>query len=157
MRRIYSQACEVMVYLGEAEHEWGHVFDLIYLMSQFQDDLNMCQSAEELGDDEYRRWASIPSRAHPLWEQFFKMSLSPWFMRTWIIQEVVLAQKVTLFYGKFPMPWEVFVKAYQLYTRLTTTRGQMHIVREDPLKAWNTLGMGRLINLCHLAQPHVEG
>jgi hypothetical protein len=173
MNRIYSQASEVFAYLGQAPAEWTPTHALIYMLSHTYDHVlqNGVQGRTEgvlssvydsqnrvLGktEDEFCRYYSLPGRHTNVWEQFINFSSSPWFVRTWIIQEVALARSVTLFYGRYPIAWKIFSKASKCYNLLNRQFGTPRAQKQDPLGSWNSLGVGRLSNICEAVRPPME-
>jgi hypothetical protein len=170
MNWIYSQASEVFAYLGEAPAGWTPTYELIYVLAHAYDHILQPGITKDLlsgSDDpqhnvqrntekEFRQAYSLPGRDALAWERFVQFSSRPWFVRTWIIQEVALARSVNLFYGRYPIPWKTFSTAYQFYTMLNMQFGQPHVTQQDPLGAWNSLGVGRLRNLCEVARSPVE-
>ncbi|KUJ14857.1 uncharacterized protein LY89DRAFT_783924 [Mollisia scopiformis] len=55
-------------------------------------------------DDDYQR---------KLFEGLRQMMLCRWWNRIWVIQEIVVPQRVTMVYGSASAPWEMFVTAAQ--------------------------------------------
>ena len=173
MSRIYSQASEVFAYLGEAPADWSPTYGLIYVLFHAHDHMirnglerikedmlfradGLLNSVQRNAEDEIRRYFSLPSRDALAWGQLIKFSSSPWFVRTWIIQEVALARKVILFYGRYPVAWKIFSTAFEYYKLLRNHFGQPHVEQQDPWGSWNSLGVGRLRSLCEVARPSVE-
>jgi hypothetical protein len=155
MKRIYSKASEVIAHLGWAASDWTFAFVLVHVLSDTFDYL-IENGAPNMTKEEFRRYYCLPGMDDPIWVQYFRLFQSPWFVRTWIIQEVALASKVTLFFGRFPITWEVLSKAYQFFTIMRTQFGHPHVQTKDPMIAWNSLGMKRLLSLCDLARLEKE-
>ncbi|KAF2187480.1 hypothetical protein K469DRAFT_772109 [Zopfia rhizophila CBS 207.26] len=49
-----------------------------------------------------------------LFESLRMMMISPWWSRVWVVQELVVAPKVSVRYGTAVAPWELFVKTAQI-------------------------------------------
>ncbi|KAK6863649.1 hypothetical protein PG995_000177 [Apiospora arundinis] len=50
-------------------------------------------------------------QAAPIMRGFEAVASKSWWERVWVVQEVVVAEKVTVMYGKTSVPWEVLCKA----------------------------------------------
>ena len=114
MRRIYAEAAGVFVYLGEADRQWSLGLDLLHrlaFLQQHQKDRSRGESI--LGD------ILIQSQEHPSWRQYFRMFVSPWFRRTWILQEIALAQKATVAIGRYLTPWYALDQSVQFLETYT--------------------------------------
>lgn len=110
MRRIYAEAAGVFVYLGEADRQWSLGLDLVH----------RCAISQQHCKDRWRGESSLgdvlklPSLEHPSWAQYFKTFISPWFRRTWILQEIALAQKATVAVGRYLVPWKALDQSVRL-------------------------------------------
>lgn len=89
------------------------------------------------------------------WECLEDLTNRPWFSRTWVIQEIALASKATLFCGEFRLDWSIFLSALQwlVHTRSSVSfqsdiNLSMHIavVQGDPNKSDEVLMS--LLNFC---------
>ena len=101
MRRIYAEAAGVFVYLGEADRQWSLGLDLLHHLAFFEQHLR----DRFVGESSFRDVLKLPPQQEPCWAQYFKTFASPWFRRTWIIQEIALAQKATVAKGRYLTPW----------------------------------------------------
>ena len=109
MRRIYAEAAGVFVYLGEADSQWSSGLDLLHRLAIVQQyPKNRLRGESSLGDD------LIPNQEHPSWRQYFRTFVSPWFRRTWILQEIALAQKATVAVGRYLAPWSALDRSFAL-------------------------------------------
>lgn len=45
-------------------------------------------------------------------ESLMAMLNVPWFTRTWVVQEIVLARRATMIHGEYSIPWETLVAAW---------------------------------------------
>ncbi|MDI1492327.1 MAG: hypothetical protein OHK93_003540 [Ramalina farinacea] len=110
MRRIYAEAAGVFVYLGEADLQWSLGLDLLHRFAISQ------QHCEDrwAGESSIGGVLNLPAIEHPSWAQYFKTFISPWFRRTWILQEIALAQKATVAVGRYLVPWKALDDSVRL-------------------------------------------
>ena len=109
MRRIYTEATGVFVHLGLVERQISRGLDLMLRLSSIQQHLG---HPEEFGAISTADVA-LPSQRHPCWTEYFTLYLSPWISRTWILQEIALAQNATLGIGRYIMKWEVLERSFE--------------------------------------------
>ncbi|KPM38864.1 hypothetical protein AK830_g7708 [Neonectria ditissima] len=88
MGSTYSAARKVIVWLGEQTEDVQGAFSII-------EPTNSLKSHR-----------SSPKFASGDWSPVFNLLRRPWFQRTWIIQEAVLAQNPVLVCGLEVMPWK---------------------------------------------------
>lgn len=68
------------------------------------------------------------------WAALLSLMRKPWFSRRWVVQEIALAKKATIYTGKSHLPWRDFVDAVSLFvevedaTRRLTEIMQQHEV-----------------------------
>lgn len=109
MRRIYTEATGVFVHLGLAERQISLGLDLMHRLATLQRHL---ANPDEYGavpiDD-----VTMPSEQHSCWTEYFTLFLSPWISRTWILQEIALAEKATLGIGRYVVDWKVFEDSFR--------------------------------------------
>ncbi len=109
MRTVYSQASGTKVWIGKESSESGMAMDLISV----------------LNDAYYKRYSYLhnPSPSNPVnsnletrllsWDVLDELTalrafvLRPWFYRVWVIQEVAVSQKVTLYCGMRSCDWNM--------------------------------------------------
>ena len=109
MRRIYAEAAGVFVYLGEADRQWSLGLDLLHRLAISQQHCkDLLRGESSIGDN------LIPPQDHPSWRQYFRIFISPWFRRTWILQEIALAQKATVAVGRYLAPWNALKQSVEL-------------------------------------------
>jgi hypothetical protein len=105
MRKIYTVAERVIVWLGEETFDTGVAIDFIPHLTEVAR-LDIKENwLRLLGQDEFlRKMSSLISL-------FFR----PWWQRTWVIQEVALAKAVLVLCGPRQSPWSIiesFVMAW---------------------------------------------
>lgn len=124
MRTIYTEATGVFVHLGLAERQMSLGLDLMHRLATIQRHLTHPEEYGAISIDDVK----MPSERHPCWTEYFTLYLSPWISRTWILQEIALANKATLGIGRYVVDWEVF-------------EGSFHCLKEQGLI--ETMGNGR--------------
>ena len=111
MDRIYSQARQVLIWLGEETEHDSEAFDA---MSQINVILPTPPSTRAethaINSLEYyaEAVASLPRKSL---FQMGSLLQRPWFQRVWVIQEVVVARSAQLFNGAKSVAWSVFAEA----------------------------------------------
>lgn len=148
MGSIYETATEVLVWLGHDTGGARKAFDLardIYdLASTNRRDGRIPPLGEVYFDP--TRWHSLITgkAAQARWKCLEDLTNRAWFSRVWVIQEIALASRATLFCGTCRLDWRAFITATQwlVYTRsrLSPDSGlnlSMHIalVLGDPNKS----------------------
>ncbi|KAL8723573.1 MAG: hypothetical protein Q9181_007258 [Wetmoreana brouardii] len=107
MGRIYSEAASVFVYLGPVEPQYLQGLDfmqMLYVLQSCLDDGTISMNVVQL-----------PSGSHPCWTEYLKTWASPWFRRTWILQEFSLAREVIVGIGRFWVVWDVFERSFRFF------------------------------------------
>lgn len=97
MQRIFQQAKQVVVWLGETSDD---------------SDLEKVESSKDTP------WTIAKKSGRSLhlpfsWLQHFNR---PWFLRVWVIQEVAFARKVKVIHGQQVLPWKDFSTISREYT-----------------------------------------
>ncbi|KAI7779538.1 hypothetical protein LA080_000727 [Diaporthe eres] len=125
MGKIYSQASQVLVWLGPADDSTQTAFDFIRdFASRMPDEVFHFNAVESrLFFSENGFWDKI---GRPEWSAVEKHALARlfmrnWFSRTWVIQEVVFASDAVVFCGSHSAPWQAFsvVSAFSSHQDLT--------------------------------------
>ncbi|KAK0716116.1 heterokaryon incompatibility protein-domain-containing protein [Lasiosphaeris hirsuta] len=97
MKRIYSQATTVLVWLGKADNKTDKVFDSMSSLNLSHDD----ETRQEWDSRRDEGWLDSQ-----LTTVFSENILSrPYWGRLWIIQELMLAQDILLMCGDRALPW----------------------------------------------------
>ena len=119
MRQIYREAVGVIVHLGEAE---GPCFQALELISL----LFILQRYSKNANDEVKHimYDILPKLEHPSWDRFFEFFSSPWFYRTWILQEIALAKNASCYTGRIDtISWEGLEGAVTFFERSWMLQG----------------------------------
>lgn len=99
MAMIYHSATRVCVWLGNEKQEDKSAIEFIHRLLKLED------------FDPLTRDPGTPIE----WDAFNKLMQRPWFHRRWIMQEISLARKATLFCGSQSVSWEHFYSAVSLF------------------------------------------
>jgi hypothetical protein len=127
MSRIYSQATHVAIYLGEVGDEWVTAWDLVHKLSRMCDYQRGADAGRKMRRDELWKRYRLPPPDDAVWGQFLSIFKSPWFQRTWTIQELALARQPVMFYGKYPLLWVTIVKAAEFFNKTSV----LHHIKFD--------------------------
>ncbi|TVY80786.1 Heterokaryon incompatibility protein 6 OR allele [Lachnellula suecica] len=110
MQRIYQQAREVLIWLGEEHESDAETFRFMNqfgeLNIRFHAELHTPQSNQELLH--LVSFSSLPRKG------IADLLQRPWFSRMWVIQEIAMASKATIFCGSFSTTWGAASKMIQL-------------------------------------------
>ncbi|KAF4436675.1 heterokaryon incompatibility [Fusarium acutatum] len=104
MAEIYRRANTVIAWLGDSDAHTKRAFDHMAKVA----DRNILQS---LGIPTGRRNSELSDHDEACWEAIGKIFDRTYWNRSWIIQELVLPEHVTLRCGVYSTDWDVFVKA----------------------------------------------
>lgn len=139
MGQIYAQATQCLVYLGEAARDDCEAFNVAESL-----DAADVESIRSESDLESNR---LPRSSSAKWSAYFRLLCRPWFRRVWVVQEVVLPTKVSMFMASETNPRRCIsidllcrsiVKSELLFSRMV-----VHI--DDPAAdfAWNHVDTAR--------------
>ena len=111
MRRIYKEAASVSVYLGPATPEFSQALSLMYKLYIVQ--------MHQLYPSEFgsisAKDVNLPPRNDILWITYLAMFSSPWFNRTWIIQEIILTNRATVNIGRYSFDWQILEYPFDFF------------------------------------------
>ncbi|KAH7359733.1 heterokaryon incompatibility protein-domain-containing protein [Pyrenochaeta sp. MPI-SDFR-AT-0127] len=128
MGEVYRNAQRVIVWLGHADAESCERFEFAVLMLQDNNTLRPGLLADDIG------------------ERVMELLSSPWFTRTWVVQEVGLAKEAILYYGSTEITW---VGLVELCTKLQSIIGP---TARGSLLLMNVFNLEQLRNMFHLSQ-----
>ncbi|KAL9066380.1 MAG: hypothetical protein Q9161_007599 [Pseudevernia consocians] len=118
MARIYKQAKQVVVWLGVTSDE----NDLVPTPAKNENWIINTGS----GYHSSKRSRQLPGS----WLQHFNR---PWFLRVWVIQEIVFARKATVIHGRQKIPWRDFAKiSNDVEERISLVQGR-HNLSDDSI------------------------
>ena len=100
MAEIYSRAAKVCVWLGK----------------EMEDSVKAIAYVEQIVDlDKFDKLLTDPQKP-PEWDAFCSLLKRSWFSRRWIVQEIAVARKATLYCGKSKVSWDRFANAVSLFS-----------------------------------------
>ena len=114
MHEIYILAQKVIVWLGMPENGSDMVMDP-QRISELNTALRLlptCSIAQTV------TVSSLPLAEDPIWRAIGRLCDRDWFYRTWIIQEICLANKAELLCGKWYLGWDDFADLVQNISRV---------------------------------------
>jgi hypothetical protein len=103
MRYIYNQAQQVTVWTGDEDKDTLCTFEVFHKVAQASRVLGCIPKPEELTEDVN---LDLPPLDSPIWKSLMKFFSRPVFGRCWVIQEIVLGQKVIVRCGEHTITWE---------------------------------------------------
>ena len=110
MRRIYSEADACFVHLGEGEALVTQGLDLMLRLRLLQDHLSNPEKRGSIPTNAL--FTLLPSRGHTCRREYLRIFTSPWFGRTWILQEITLSKKALLGIGRYVVTWDCMQDSY---------------------------------------------
>lgn len=135
---IYSQARQVIAFIGEADETLITAMDLILLTA------NCIWSHGSLSDSATASGlASLLSEIGPAdrdWESIKELMSRPWFGRLWVVQEIALGKDPVVVCGKHVLPWS----ALTLFIGFTQTTSEFPVVLDSA--AYSTFDAGRTVS-----------
>jgi hypothetical protein len=106
MSTIYGCANKVIVWLGEA----GHYTDMIMNEEVIELIVRGLRQAEGAVLRHQLPGLGLPDASNRLWPAIGNLLNRRWFSRLWIVQEVLLAQKIDVVCGRRSVTWEWLVR-----------------------------------------------
>jgi hypothetical protein len=103
MRQIYSQAKQVVIWLGAAENGSGQVIDNLEAFLQWGLRVRSCGFVP---DEEGFRLLNPPPDSLLL--AFGQFLARPWFHRVWVVQEMLLSKDTVYVCGNRFLNWKIF-------------------------------------------------
>ena len=143
MGSIYSKARRVLIYLGPGGSDVEQAFDSIRLLNSKMKALHFERYMSRLNS--LGSWTRVlfdympsqkPLPADFNWAPVVKLLQRPWFERTWIIQEAILARRGLVICGDISVPWLTFERvAHDIYIYHSTVKAipghhQIHVAIE---------------------------
>ncbi|TGJ80421.1 hypothetical protein E0Z10_g8341 [Xylaria hypoxylon] len=130
MRLIYSRARRVLIYLGPTNSNVSQAMESIRVLNSKMRALHFRRYISRLNS--FGSWTRglfeyLPSQK-PLpadfdWSHVVRLLQRPWFERTWIIQEAILAERGLVICGDKLVPWLMFERvAHDIYVYNSTVK-----------------------------------
>ena len=102
MSQVYAEACQVIVWLGEADAESD---DAIINIKQILPVLRSWDQHERILEDREVIDLGLPRRGHSTWYSIGRLFRRPWFSRLWPLQEVTFAKDLLFYCGTATLEW----------------------------------------------------
>ena len=119
MRRIYGQAAVVQIDLGDIDNMWYPSYDLLTklcLIHEIEEKKEPQQ--QQRTPKQIRQAYGLPEPDHVAWKIYRHLFTSPWFLRTWVVQEITLASHATVRCGVFGFKSESLWQSMDMTKRL---------------------------------------
>ncbi|MCJ1322396.1 hypothetical protein MMC15_007744 [Xylographa vitiligo] len=112
MRDVYSQAFQVLVWLGDGSPEDDDVMDFVPYFSS---------CLRRLNHNEAMRYPlylyGLPNMSMPIWPAFEAFLRKPWFSRVWTAPEVIVSQSAVVLCGSKHVSLELLNKCFSECTK----------------------------------------
>lgn len=111
MRVFYNRAQQVTVWTGDEDENTNSVFDMFRKIAEASRLLGYLPGPDELLPDAI---LDLPPADSSLWRSACSYFLRPVFGRCWVIQEIVVAQKVCVRCGNYSITWQDLSQAVKV-------------------------------------------
>lgn len=102
MPRIYSEASRTIVYIGEDDENGNVVLDFFEKLGR----TNFSSLPSMSITPEWILEHDLPAQGAPLWYTLLEFWRRPWFRRTWVVQEFIMAKDVLIVCGDRSVKWK---------------------------------------------------
>ena len=119
MEKIYSSARSVIIWIGEEDERTAEVAELLKLLGQRLDTVGGGTFTFAEGSSQDIQAPKVPWRLAPDWDHLRLFLDRPWFTRTWVLQEVALAQECSLRCGSYVWQWQRLLTIFEFLTGTT--------------------------------------
>jgi len=125
MPQIYTHAGKVLVHLGiEADSS-----ELLQELLQKLEKVNYGLSQKPMVSREEFRSYGLPPPDDKVWGALIDVLCRPWFLRVWIIQEVILARDIRIFCGDWELRWGLLANISQKFDLFISSNPHYHHIR----------------------------
>jgi hypothetical protein len=131
MASIYRSAEMVMAWLGEEDAYTKDSFSLIRTLTSLSGDQRNQIMPKNMGSEAFRSLLGGLADAR-VWNSLRQFWRRRYFRRAWIIQEVILAKKVTAMCGGYTIAWELIVQM-SLFSTVTPWTRFLSAEAHDPI------------------------
>lgn len=111
MRRIYTEARACFVYLGEGQPLVTQGLELMLRLSAIEGYLETPEKHDPIQPEDLL--SLLPAYGHTSWVEYLRIFTSPWFCRTWTLQEIALSKNALMGVGRFVLDWECVEKSFR--------------------------------------------
>jgi hypothetical protein len=124
MALIYSRATQVCVWLGEQDEDSNVAIRFI------KDDIL-----------KFENFDAVCSKGNAdRWRALLMLMQRPWFSRRWVVQEIALARRATVYCGSDEIPWNDFAVAVELFVEVETATHRLSEVMEKDDRFYHVPG-----------------
>lgn len=117
MSRVYTRAKQVCIWLGDGDDSSKLAIDFI------RRDIMELRNFDALSNDR---------RYNDKWKALMMLMQRKWFSRRWVVQEIALAKKATIYCGPDKLSWKQFAIAVELFVEVeTATHRLSEIMQKD--------------------------
>lgn len=110
MQDIYQKTNTVYVDLGQEPNGWYASYQLICTAAwRWRTRPGSATETETVPRQESVSMGALTGYPH---RDYWRLFTSPWFTRTWIIQEIALARRACLMYGRFTFSWDLLEDSF---------------------------------------------
>ena len=108
MHRVYQQAAQVIVWLGEADATSSVAIEFLVSLNETFADWKLRRPGRAITFADLGKYG-LPKKADLRWRYLGALLARPWFFRLWILQEVVFASSVSVLCGEAQVSWITFI------------------------------------------------
>jgi hypothetical protein len=119
MSHIYTRAKQVCIWLGEDDPTSRKAIELIREVDRF----DIFEHLERLRDPKYTQ----------KWRAFLEFMQGEWFTRRWIVQEIILAVRASVYCGTEELEWRALNVARSVFEAIADARPP---IKEGRAKQW---------------------
>ncbi|PSN69361.1 HET-domain-containing protein [Corynespora cassiicola Philippines] len=117
MSRIYTRAKEVCIWLGEDTDDSTIAIDFI------RNEITPLKNFDAVSSDK---------RYTEKWQALMMLMQRDWFSRRWVVQEIALAKRATIYCGPDSIPWKEFAVSVELFVEVeTATHRLSEVMQKD--------------------------
>ena len=124
MRTIFSNAQRTLIFLGDAEEKQTHKMSKFALwtvqfgLSIFKRRVDLLASPQvRVWDGNDGRCRTVDPFSYEFYLELIGMLRMPWFQRAWVVQEVAVSAKATIFWGSSQYDWEDVIKSLKFMSQ----------------------------------------
>ena len=138
MKQIYENSKRVVIWLGEEVESDKDAFDALYSLNRFLLDFDKDQRNWGLrqGIDSFGDTLQHLNLQSPGFRALDILFQRPWFMRAWIVQEVVLPPDAHVTCGNLTIPWKIISRVISTFARRGLLLQLGHTVFSNPESFW---------------------
>ncbi|EXJ70981.1 uncharacterized protein A1O5_05974 [Cladophialophora psammophila CBS 110553] len=109
MKNIYQTAANVLVWLGPSDDKTDRLFDFLQDLCIPDSAENAARSVAQLTLEQWKHYQDkVFGAGVPVWEACEALSKRTYWSRTWILQEILLANQPLIFCGDNKVPWQAW-------------------------------------------------